>query len=115
MTALEAQTPARGISLAGDYGDAKNYHIECDCSSTEHSIKMWIEVNGDKETQDVEVGFYVDTWTPFWDKKFNRFRTAWNVLFNGVNRQEHHIILNKQAALNLAKVVESTVIELDSR
>jgi hypothetical protein len=32
----------------------------------------------------------------------------------GVNRQKHHIILSSQAALNLAKVVEQTVKELNN-
>jgi hypothetical protein len=112
---MKAQKPAQGISLIGDWGNARNYHIECDCSSSDHSVKMWIEVDKDKDIPDVQVSFYVDTWTPFWEDSFSRIRTAWNVLFKGVNRQEHHIILNQQAALNLAKVIEATVNELDSR
>lgn len=95
--------------------DATSYHINCDCGSEDHAVNMWIEVNNDKETQDVEVGFYVETWTPFWESGFNRIKTAWNVLVYGVNRQEHHLILNRQAALNLAKVLETNVEELANR
>ena len=112
---MKAQKPAQGISITADYPDAKSYKIECECTSRDHAVDMWIEVDRDLETKDVQVGFYVDTWTPFWDSGFNRFKTAWNVLVKGVNRQEHHIILSTQSALNLAKVVEQSVNELNSK
>jgi hypothetical protein len=112
---MKAQTPAKGISQTASYPDARSYKIECECSDRDHAVDMWIEVDGDPDTKDVEVGFYVDTWTPVWDSGFSRVKTAWNVLLKGVNRQEHHIILSKQAALNLAKVVEQTVKRLDSQ
>ena len=73
---MKAQKPAQGILLTNDWGDAKNYHIECDCSSSDHAVNMWIEVQRDKDIPDVEVSFYVDTWTPFWDSKFNRDRKS---------------------------------------
>jgi hypothetical protein len=111
---MKAQTPAKGVMITGDYPDARSYKIECECSDRDHAMDMWIEVDGDSETKDVQVGFYIDTWTPFWDSKFNRFKAAWDILVKGVNRQEHHIILSKQSALNLAKVVEQTVKQLDS-
>ena len=112
---MQAQRPAEGIMQTGSYRDAESYHIECDCHSADHAVRMWIEVDEDTDTQDVQVGFYVDTWTPFWDSKFSRIRTAWNVLVHGLNRQEHHLILNKQAALNFSTTIEGAVRRLDSK
>jgi hypothetical protein len=109
----KVQTPAEGIMQTGEWRDAKTYVIACECSDSEHQVNMWIEVDGDDETQDVQVGFYVDTWTPFWDSKFNRFKAAWDILFKGVNRQEHHLLLRKQAAVNFAKTIEKVVKELE--
>lgn len=112
---MKAQKPAMGITQTANYSDAKVYKIECDCGSTDHAVNMWIEVDGDQETQDVQVAFYVDTWTPFWESGFNRIKTAWNVLVHGINRQEHHLLLSRQAALNFAEVVKTTVNQLDKR
>lgn len=110
---MKTQKPARGIMQTGDWPDAKSFHVECDCTSPDHAVRMWIEVDQDKETADVQVGFYVDTWTPFWDMKFNRFKAAWDILVKGVNRQEHHLLLNKQAALNFAETIKREVEEMD--
>jgi hypothetical protein len=111
----QAQVPAEGVMLVKNYGNAHTYHIECECSDGDHAARMWIEVNVDAEIPDVEVSFYVTTWTPFWDKNFSRIRAAYEVLFKGVHRQEHHMILSKQGALNLAKALEQSVNELDRR
>lgn len=109
------QTPAEGIMLLNKWDNAKSFHIECLCGSEDHSAKMWIEVEKDQDISQVEVSFYVTTWTPFWDAKWSRFKAAYEVLFKGVHKQEHHMILSNQAALNLAKVLEQTVIELDNQ
>lgn len=112
---MKPQKPAMGISQTANYSEAKAFKIECDCHSSDHAVNMWIEVDGDSETEDVQVAFYVDTWTPFWVKGFSRFKTAWNILVYGINRQEHHLILAPQAALNLAEVLKTTVTQLDKR
>lgn len=111
----QAQTPAEGVMLLKKYDDAHVYHIECECTDSDHSAKMWIEVDPDTKTKDVQLSFYVTTWTPFWDKNFSRIRAAYEVLFKGVHRQEHHMLLSKQGALNLAKALEQSVNELDRR
>lgn len=112
---MQAQKPANGILQTGKWPQAESYHIECDCTDSSHAVRMWVEIDEDKDTQDVQVGFYVDTWTPFWDKKFNRFKAAWDILVYGVNRQEHHIILSKQAALNFSTTIQESVKRLDQK
>ena len=114
-TDIKPQRPAQGISVSSDWKDATSYHIECDCHSPDHAVNMWIEVDHDNETKDVDVTFYVETWTPFWEKTFSRIRCAWDVLVHGVHKQQHCLILNRQSALNLAKVLETKVEQLSNR
>jgi len=109
---MTPQIPAQGISIEGDWGDAKTFNVECDCTADDHAVKMWIEVQRDTDIPDVEVSFYVTTWTPFWDANWSRFKAAYEVLFKGVHKQEHHMVLNKQSAINFAHAILSTVDEI---
>jgi hypothetical protein len=113
MTKLTAQIPSLGIMQTADYKSAKSYRIACDCHSSDHDVNCWIEIEGDTECQEVEVGFYVDMWTPWWATGFNRFKAIWQLLTTGIVRQEHHIILKKQVALNLAGTIEQSIKDLE--
>lgn len=116
MKLLKAQTPAQGISLEKDWGDARVFNVECDCSSDDHAVKMWIEVQRDQDIPDVEVSFYVTTWTrEFWKDWPSRLRAVWDILVHGVHKQEHHMLLNRQAALNFATAITNTVKQLDPK
>ena len=110
---MKYQKPAQGILLQGDFGDSKNFKVECDCSSEDHSVYMWIEVNKDQDIPDVEVSFYVRTWTPCWRGWKERLIAVYEILFKGVHKQEHHMLLNKQSALNFAETIKRTVKELE--
>jgi hypothetical protein len=110
------QRPAQGISLDKDFGDAKVFNVECDCSSDDHAVKMWIEVQRDQDIPDVEVSFYVTTWTKnFWNNWPARIRAVYDILFKGVHKQEHHMLLNKQSALNFAEAIKDTIDDLDKK
>jgi hypothetical protein len=106
---LAPQQPATGISLDSEFDDAKIYTVNCDCHSSNHSVNMWIEVAGDQDSKQVEVSFFVKTSTPF----INRLRVLWSILTTGVYFQEHQLVLNKQAALNLSTAISKTVKELE--
>jgi len=41
-------------------------------------------------------------------------KAVYEILFKGVHKQEHHMLLDKQSALNLAAAIESTVKELEA-
>lgn len=112
---MKAQTPAQGISLTGDYNQSKAFKVECDCGSDDHAVHMWIEVNHDADIPDVEVSFYVDTWTPFWDSWQGRLRAAYDVLFKGVHKQQHQMLLNKQAAVNFAHAILDNIKEMEKQ
>lgn len=113
---MKTQKPAHGIMQTGDWNDARSFRVSCDCQSTDHDVNMWIEVNRDTEDPklaDVEVSFYVTTWTPLWDGWGQRFKAAFDILFNGMYKQEHHLILNKQSAINFADAIKTSVKELE--
>jgi len=110
---MKAQAPAQGISIEKDFGDARVFNVECDCSSDDHAVKMWIEVQRDKDVPDVEVSFYVTTWTPAWSDWRKRLKAVYEILFKGVHKQEHHLLLDNQSALNFAEAIKNTVKELE--
>ena len=113
---MKAQKPAQGISIDANYDNARVFNVECNCSSDDHAVKMWIEVQKDPDIPDVEVSFYVTTWTNnFWQNWPTRLQAVYDILIKGVHKQEHHMLLNKQAALNLAEAIKSTVRELESK
>jgi hypothetical protein len=112
---MKPQTPAQGIMFDADYGKSKAYTIACDCHDGDHQVHMWIELNGDKDTQDIEMTFYVNTTTPFWRPDFNRFKAAWDILIKGYREDHHSVILNKQAALNVADTITTVIAELERK
>lgn len=112
---FKLQTPAQGISLTGDYGRSKAFKVECDCGSDDHAAHMWIEVDREEDIPDVSVCFYVDTWTPHWDSWWPRLKAAYDVLFKGVHKQQHEMLLNKQAAVNFAHAILDNVKEMEKQ
>ena len=111
---ITKQSPARGISVDADYVDAKVFNIECDCSSDDHAVKMWIEVSQDSDIPNVEVSFYVTTWSQRFENLWDRIKIAFDVLFLGVHKQQHSILLNKQSAVNFANAIIDTVHDLET-
>jgi hypothetical protein len=108
---MKAQEPAQGICKTQDWGDAKVYHIECDCTCEDHSVSTWIEVEAEEDFGTV-VTFYVKTWTPYSLSQaglWTRIRKAVSILFKGVDTQEHDIILKEQAARNWIAAVEKSI------
>lgn len=108
---MTPQEPAKGIQETQDWGDAVAFHIECDCTCPEHGVDTWIEVE-DEEDFGVVVTFYVKTWTPAslsQEGIWARIKKAANILFKGVDTQEHDIILKEQAARNWISAVEKTI------
>lgn len=113
---MKAQKPAQGINLEKDFGTAKIFNIECDCTSDDHAVKMWIEVQHDKDIPDVEVTFYVTTWTKnFWQDWPARLRAVWDILVKGVHKQEHSLLLDQQSALNFAEAIKTTIKEMKEK
>lgn len=115
-TSMTPQNPAHGISIDGEYKDAVSFNVECDCSNDDHAIKMWIEVSHDNEIPEVEVTFYVTTQTEhFWNNWWSRIKAVYDIIFKGVHKQQHTMLLNSQSALNLATAITKTVEKLEEK
>ena len=112
---MKYQKPAEGIMLTSEWDDAKAFHVECECTDPDHAVDMWIEVEKEADVELINVSFYVQTTNTFWEEKYNRFRAAWNILTKGFHKQENHMVLNKQAALNFAGAITESVKQLEKR
>lgn len=102
---MEVQKPAEGISRGIDFDNATNYIINCSCSSPEHQVHAWIELDTDTEFNDITLSFYVESTSNFWSSTYNRFKIIWEVLTTGYHKEQAHLILNEQAAINLAHTI----------
>lgn len=112
---MKAQVPAEGISTLSSWDDARSFRISCECTDPNHDVNMWIEVNKDKDLPEIELAFYVDTWTPYFENWSQRLKAVYDILFKGVHRQQHTLLLKKQAAINVANAITSTVQLLEEQ
>lgn len=112
---MKAEKPANGISCTGIWDDARSFRVGCSCHDADHDVDVWIETKADEEINEVEVGFYVEGTSPYWSRGWNRFRAAWEILLLGYHRSEHHLLLRKQAALNLADAIKTSVEILETK
>ena len=80
---MKPQTPATGIMLDRNWGDARSYTIACECGGRDHYPQMWIEVGSeeDADLQNVTVTFYVETASPWY--RLSRWRQIWTMLTRG--------------------------------
>ena len=85
-----------------DSNDTKAYRTCCSCHSDDHTVETWIEVGDVKEDisdfGEISIAFYVKTVTPWWDKKFNRFKVAWKVLTSGYHEESQYFLMNEDTA-----------------
>ena len=111
QTQTQTQTPAKGIVEEYDDEGCKAYRVDCDCSNEDHAVSTWIEVSAFDEIG-VDVNFYVKTWTPYdlaSGGLWGRIKKACNILFKGVDTQEHNILLSEQVATNWIRAVEKAM------
>lgn len=112
---MTPQEPAQGISVEYNTEDMKSYRVNCDCTCEDHAVDTWVEIEAEPDFG-VCVSFFVKTWTPaslaeggLWQ----RIKKAANILFKGVDTQEHDIILKEQAALNWVTAVQKAMKDLN--
>ena len=104
---MNAQSPAEGILINRDYGDAKHYTITCECCSTDCAHSIWVEA----EDTGVVVTTYTQQKTRWWNS--NRWKLIWTLLTRGYVEYEATIIMTQQQALNYARVLESSIKDVE--
>jgi hypothetical protein len=105
---LENQTPAEGILLHKDYGNAKYYTVSCECYSTDCAHTVCVEA----EDTGVVVTTYTQQKTKWWD--LNRWQIIWRLLTKGYVEYEASIIMTRQQAINYAGVLNSASKDVEA-
>jgi hypothetical protein len=101
------QSPAEGVLLRRDYGDAKIYNVVCECGDCDHSHEVWVEA----DDHGVSVTIYTQQKTKWW--AINRWKTIWILLTKGYVEREANLIMSKQQALNYANVLQLAVKDVE--
>lgn len=110
---MKSQPPALGIMKTGDWENSKAFRIACDCRHSDHDVNAWVELTNDPDDTSVDISFYVEGTTPFWNTGFSRIRAAWNMLIHGYHQEEHCLILRAQVAKNFITALDKSVKELE--
>jgi len=98
---MKPQTPAEGILLHKDFGDAKFYTVPCDCCSTDCAHSVCVE----SDDTGVSVTTYTTQKTNWWSR--NRWQIIWELLTTGYVKYEASIIMTGQSALNYSDVLKT--------
>ena len=107
--------PLQGIMKTSEYDDAVSFRVACDCHDNNHDVDVWIEVEKDDEVHEITVTFYRELDTPWWEKGFNRFQEAWNILVHGRSRFSGSIIMNPDTADTVCRAIQTSIARLRSR
>lgn len=105
---MKTQTPAEGILLHRDFGDAKFYTIPCNCGDAGHTHNVCVEA----DDSEVTVTTYTTQKTNWWDK--TRWHHIWTLLTKGYVEYESTICMSQQQAHNYAKTLESAVMDVET-
>jgi hypothetical protein len=103
---MKTQTPAEGILLHKDYGDAKMYTLTCECCSPDCAHQVWVEA----EDTGVTVTTHTQQKTKWWE--LNRWKIIWRLLTRGYVEYEASIIMTEQQALNYARVLDLATVDV---
>jgi len=112
---MDKNQPAKMIMKTGEWSDADAYRVACECHSSDHDLDVWIEVETDREVDEITLTFYKEMYTPVWESGFNRFREAARILFTGSSRMAGTIILKKDVAENLLHAIQQSVDRLSKK
>lgn len=109
---MKAEKPATGVCKLFEHKNSVCYRVECDCSSEDHAVTTWIEVErAFDDCEDISVSFYVNTYSsPYANGFWKRLKNACKILM-GKDEQQHEILLKQQAAKNWITAVENAINE----
>lgn len=113
---MNVETPATGIAKIQEFSDTVCYRIDCECTSHDHAVDTKIEVQRPwDDVPDISVMFYVTTYNKFPKNMWDRVKQAATILFTGVSKQEHEILLKPQSALNWIKAIENSINNFEKK
>jgi len=121
---MQSQTPAQGISLNRDFGDAKYFTVRCQCGNKDDDIEMFVEL--DREYGDITVSFNVISTTHWWEASkldhhwlrniwnavAHRCKVTWDIWVHGRAEYQTYTVLDQQTALNFAAALQQSVQDI---
>ena len=105
---MKPEQPAQGILKTNDWGDAKTYHVVCDCGSADHTHDLWVE----SDSHEITVTIYATVKSTWWT--WNRWQQIWKLITQGYLQHETILSMNQQTALNYAKTLESAILDVET-
>jgi hypothetical protein len=108
---MNPETPAVGVSVAYRDAESESIRVECDCSSAEHSVLCWMEIEPEENWASATI--YVETTTPYNTGFWQRIRMCWRILTQGYYKLEHNILLKEQALTTYIAALERTRTRLE--
>lgn len=111
---MKYQTPAEGILVHNDWGDAVRYKVTCDCSDPDHDHELWVEADDLRVSVTIYATVKTNNWTKHvfdnvWANMYNgimcRVKLAWSVWVLGQVQTEVTLVLTEQQAHNYAETI----------
>ena len=99
-------TPANKIMQTGQWTGSESYRVACSCSDDKCDITAWIDIVPEEDINQVNLSFYVNTISPWYNKSFNRFKAIWSLITNGYVEQEHVMMLDPSTLQSFIDVLE---------
>ena len=129
---MEAQSPAKGVSLQSEYDDGKFYQVHCECGSPEHTMDIMAELTQDdfaiefhitaKVVSDrsyqvytviIDDGPVVSFFKGIANTVIVKSRMIWQILTKGYVETYSSIIMDEQHAKNFAAIIEKAAHDLN--
>jgi hypothetical protein len=104
---MKPETPATGVLIKNDWGDAKQYQVVCECGQDDHSHNIFVE----SDETGVTVTVYTVGKTNWWSR--TRWHHIWTLLTKGYVKHECSLIMNRQQALNYATILKQAVADVE--
>jgi hypothetical protein len=105
--ALTPESPATGILIKNNWGDAKMYKVTCECGQSDHDHEVFVE----SDETGVTVTTYTTGKTDFWSR--TRWHHIWTLLTRGYIKYESSLIMNRQQAMNYATILHHAVEDVE--
>ena len=120
---MQPQSPAEGILLTHDFGNAKYYSVQCSCGNPDDIVSLAVELT---EFGEVEVTHSTIEHTDWWGaintsvgyailhSIWHRLKVTFEVWTTGTVHYRGSILMSKQQALNYSTTLADAVHSVTS-
>lgn len=112
---LTSEAPAEGILKMKGWNDSHVYHVECSCTSPDHALQAWVEIDTEEDWPAPQLTFYVQDHYPNWNGFFRRLKDAVGILFGQPLTRSHSLLLTRQSAVNFTAALNQSIEDLEEK